>query len=224
MGPLPGGRARRWYRAALADGLLHQWVTEATHQRDGEISTRQRPLTGVSSSPCPGTRPSSAGRDTSCQREFGLWPPRRDSIVFERLRDRAQAMVDPSVFLRTLGSRRDYGPRQTFAKNLFAAAGIRAAEDGSRVAVLASSPSAYAGEGAAAIADLRAAVERVLVAGRASELGAAADQVDGEVHDGMDVVAFLSDLLDRLGAPGAPAGTTTAPATPTAPTTPEGPR
>ena len=29
------------------------------------------------------------------------------------------------------------------------------------------------------------------------------DQVDGEVHDGMDVVAFLSDLLDRLGAPDA---------------------
>ena len=64
----------------------------------------------------------------------------------------------------------------------------------------------------------------MLVAGRASELGDAADQVDGEVHDGMDVVAFLSDLLDRLGArrPGpATAGTT---GTATDPTTPEGSR
>ena len=209
---------------ALADGLLHQWVTEATHQRDGEIFTRQRPLTGVSMFPV-------SGHQTLERRSRHVVPagdralaPRRDSIVFERLRDRAQAMVDPSVIVRTLGSRRDYGARQAFVNNLLAAAGIRAAEDGSRVAVLTSSPSAYAGEGAAAIADLRAAVERVLVAGRASELGAAADQVDGEVHDGMDVVAFLSDLLDRLGAPAAPAGTTTAPATPTAPTTPEGPR
>ena len=41
----------------------------------------------------------------------------------------------------------------------------------------------------------------MLVAGRATELGDDADLVDGEVHDGIDVVAFLSDLLDRLGAP-----------------------
>ena len=47
-----------------------------------------------------------------------------------------------------------------------------------------------------------------------------------QVHEGMDVVAFLSDLLDRLGAaaghgPEAPTSTTS---TPTAPTTPEGSR
>ena len=83
---------------------------------------------------------------------------------------------------------------------------------GSPVAVLASSPKGYAEHGAAAVAELRAAgVERVLVAGRASELGDAAGLVDGEVHDGIDVVAFLSDLLDRLGAPPDPttAATTT---------------
>ena len=122
-------------------------------------------------------------------------------MVFERLRDRAMTVGDPSVVVRTLGTRRDFGARQAFVTNLLAAAGIRAADEGSQVAVLASSPKAYAGDGAAAVADLRAAVQRVLVAGRASELGDAADQVDGEVHDGMDVVAFLSDLLDRLGAP-----------------------
>ena len=61
----------------------------------------------------------------------------------------------------------------------------------------------------------------MLVAGRASELGEAADLVDGEVHDGMDVVAFLSDLLDRLGAAGRPA---TAAAHRTAHHDAEGPR
>ena len=211
---------------ALADGVLHRWVGDATHQRDREIFTRQRPLTGVSMFPVSGHQTlERRARHTVPAGERAL-APRRDSMVFEKLRDRAQAMVDPSVIVRTLGTRRDYGARQAFVNNLLAAAGIRAAEDGSRVAVLTSSPSAYAGEGAAAIADLRAAVERVLVAGRASELGAAADQVDGEVHEGMDVVAFLSDLLDRLGAaaghgPEAPTSTTS---TPTAHTTPEGSR
>lgn len=42
-------------------------------------------------------------------------------------------------------------------------------------------------------------IEVILVAGRAKELGETA--VDGEVRDGMDVVAFLDDLLTRLGAP-----------------------
>jgi methylmalonyl-CoA mutase len=74
--------------------------------------------------------------------------------------------------------------------------------------VLASSPSGYAGHTAAAVRDLRSAAERVLVAGRASELGDQADLVDGEVHDGMDVAAFLSELLDHLGAPPEPAGPT----------------
>ena len=61
--------------------------------------------------------------------------------------------------------------------------------------------------------------ERVLVAGRASELGDDADLVDGEVHDGIDVVAFLSDLLDRLGATAGAADRLGAAATTT-----EGPR
>ena len=50
------------------------------------------------------------------------------------------------------------------------------------------------------MASLRSAgVGRVLVAGRATEVGDTT--VDGEVRDGMDVVAFLTDLLDTLGAP-----------------------
>ena len=54
--------------------------------------------------------------------------------------------------------------------------------------------------GAAAVAAVRAAgVGEVLIAGRSRELGGLA--VDGELYDGIDVVAALSALLERLGAP-----------------------
>ena len=123
--------------------------------------------------------------------------------------------VDPAVVVRTLGTRRDFGARQAFVTNLLAAGGIATVEEGAPVAILASSRSGYAEHGAAAVAALRAAgVGTVLVAGRVSELGDAASAVDGDVHDGIDVVAFLSDLLDHLGAPTEPetatdTGTTT---------------
>ena len=98
--------------------------------------------------------------------------------------------------------------------NLLAAGGIAsvtvegtpadvAAEARSRhtdVVVLASSPKGYSAHAADAVKGLRDnGIEVILVAGRAKELGETA--VDGEVRDGMDVVAFLDDLLTRLGAP-----------------------
>ena len=53
------------------------------------------------------------------------------------------------------------------------------------------------------MASLRSAgVGRVLVAGRATELGDTT--VDGEVRDGIDVVDFLAELLDLLDTLGAP--------------------
>ena len=73
-------------------------------------------------------------------------------------------------------------------------------DDEDSVAVIASSPKGYAAHAADAVATLReAGVPTIFVAGRAKELGATS--VDGEIYDGMDVVAFLSGLLDRLGAP-----------------------
>ena len=214
---------------ALADGLLHRWVDEATTARDRQIVTRQRPLTGVSTFPAPGGTPPVRRPRRVVEGGGRALAPRRDALAFERLRDRATTLADPKVLVRTLGSRREFGARQSFVTNLLAAGGIRAADEGSPVAVLASSPKGYAGEGAAAVAELRAVVDRVVVAGRASELGAAADLVDGEVHDGIDVVDFLSDLLDRLGAPAdpaAPAPASAGPPTPgtrPTPTTPETP-
>ena len=103
------------------------------------------------------------------------------------------------MVVRPLGTQRDSGARQTFVRNLLGAGGLAVTEHGSPVAVIASSRGGYAEHAARAVADLRdGGAERVLVAGRSSELGEHADLVDGELHDGMDVVAVLDDLLTRL--------------------------
>ena len=187
---------------SLADGLLREWADSATAQRRAAVATRRRPITGVSMFPtlhdlAPDRRPRS--RPPAAP---GALVPRRDAEDFEALRDRARALGDPAVVVRTLGPQREHGARLAFVTNLLAAGGITPTEQGAPVAVLASSAAGYAEHGAAAVEELRAAgVEWVLVAGRRSELGEAADLVDGEVRDGADVVALLDDLLTRLGAP-----------------------
>lgn len=191
---------------ALADGLLREWADTATEERRAALATRRRPITGVSMFPtladlAPDRQPRSEPPAGD-----GALVPRRDSVDFEALRDRARRLGEPTVVVRTLGPQREHGARQGFVTNLLAAGGIATATDGATdsvpVAILASSAKGYAAHAAAAVEELRAAgVERVLVAGRRSELGDAADLVDGEVRDGMDVVAFLDDLLTRLGAP-----------------------
>ena len=58
---------------------------------------------------------------------------------------------------------------------------------------------APAGHGDQAAALREAGAKKVLMAGRTKELGDDQGVVDGSLYDGMDVVAFLSDLLDDLG-------------------------
>ena len=189
-------------RAALRDGLLRDWVDTATTERERLIATRRRPLTGVSMFPnLADTVPERRPRRAVATSADGF-EPRRDAAAFEALRDRARTLDTPAVTVRTLGAQRDFGARQGFVTNLLAAGGIAATDDATPVAVLASSRGQYAAAGREAVEELRAAgATHVLVAGRATELGDAADTVDGEVYDGMDVVALLTDLLDRLGAP-----------------------
>jgi methylmalonyl-CoA mutase len=188
--------------AALDDGLFARWAEQARAEREPRVATRQRPITGVSTFPNPA--------DTALERRprarpaeaDGALAPHRDAEPFEALRDRAATLDTPAVTLRLLGSPRDSGARQLFVTHLLAAGGLATTEEPTAVAVVASNRAGYAEHGAAAVDELRAAgATHVLVAGRASELGDAAGAVDGELYDGMDVVAVLSDLLDRLGAP-----------------------
>ena len=191
--------------AALDDGLLHAWVSAATSERAGGLATRRTPLTGVSTFPLAGEAPLARRPRRDPGGAGRALPPRRDAAVYEALRDRARALGDrAAVVVRPLGTQRDSGSRQTFVANLLAAGGIAATESGSAVAVIASSRSGYAEHAAQAVADLRAAgAEHVLVAGRTSELGDDAGLVDGELYDGMDVVAVLDALLTRLETEGA---------------------
>ncbi len=188
--------------SALADGLFRGWADTATEERRAALATRKRPITGVSMFPTLADLTPDRTARTPAPASGDALVPRRDAAVFEALRDRARALGEPQVVVRALGPQREHGSRQTFVTNLLAVGGIAPADEGGPVAIIASSPAGYAEHAASAVEELRASgVERVLVAGRRSELGDAADLVDGEVRDGMDVVAFLHDLLTRLGAP-----------------------
>lgn len=202
--------------AALADGLVAGRLEAARAEAEQGLANRRTPLTGVSMFPLVGETP--LAREPRAALPTGGLAPHRDSEVWEGLRDRAMALAGtgpaPTVVVAALGERRDFGARETFMANLLAAGGIAsvtvegtpadvAAEARSRhtdVVVLASSPKGYSAHAADAVKGLRDnGIEVILVAGRAKELGETA--VDGEVRDGMDVVAFLDDLLTRLGAP-----------------------
>ncbi|PKW26264.1 methylmalonyl-CoA mutase family protein [Phycicoccus duodecadis] len=188
--------------AAIDDGLFARWVEQARAEREPGVATRERPLTGVSTFPDATATALERRARAGLTLRDGALVPHRDAEPFEALRDRARTLDSPAVTLRALGSPRDSGARRLFAVNLLAAGGLTTTDDPAPVAVIASNRAGYAAHGAAAVAELRAAgASHVLVAGRAGELGDAAGAVDGELYDGMDVVAVLSDLLDRLGAP-----------------------
>ncbi len=113
-------------------------------------------------------------------------------------------------------TRRDFGPREQFTQNLLLVGGLAfpqiegptpqeivaaAKESGTSMVILASSAKVYATQAIAAAEAAKAAGLTVWLAGRTTEIGddRANDLIDGEIFDGMDVVAFLSDTLDRLG-------------------------
>ena len=194
--------------AALAAGIPQARLAATRAERDTALATRRLPITGVSMFPATAETPLERRPRAILPTAAGALPVHRDSTAYEALRDRATALGSPAVTVRTLGTQRDFGARQMFVTNLLAAGGIGATEEASPTVVLASSKTGYAAHAREAIEAARAAgATRVLLAGRSRELGEDAGLVDGEVFDGMDVVAFLADVLDQLGAPteGAPA-------------------
>ncbi|MDQ1305462.1 MAG: methylmalonyl-CoA mutase [Actinomycetota bacterium] len=202
--------------AAMASGLVTDRLAASRAELDRALAHRRRPLTGVSSFPQVAEEPL-----RRVPRPFQ--PPaqgvtrRRDAEVFEAMRDRSRAAAaagHPStVFLAALGSQRDFGARLTFTSALLSVAGVTVVtSDGadprsiaeqatatSPFVILCSSANGYAEHGPATLKALRAAgLRHVYLAGRAAELSEAAGSIDGTVFDGMDVVVFLSQLLDIL--------------------------
>ena len=200
---------------ALAAGRIAARLEAARAEDAQGRATRALPITGVSMFPLAGETP--LARTTRASLPTAGLAPHRDAEAFEALRDRAAAAATrPTVVIAALGSRRDFGARETFVANLLAAGGIAtetvegtpgevaaaAAARHTSVVALASSPKGYAAHAAGTIAALReAGIQTIVIAGRARELGEDADQVDAEAYDGVDVVALLDDLLTRLGAP-----------------------
>ena len=202
---------------ALASGMVADKIAATATERGRRIATRKQPITGVSMFPNPAEQPLTVRPRPAAPQRAGL-VPHRDSEVFEALRDRAVAAdPKPSVFLACLGARRDFGARETFVAALLGVGGIaapsseggtpeeiaaKAVESGARQVILCSSAKVYAAEAVAVATALKqAGVPTVFIAGRKTETGAqdVDSVIDGEVFDGMDVVAFLEQTMDRIG-------------------------
>ncbi len=213
--------------AALHSGRVQAMIGEIAARRERAVATRRLPITGVSEYPtleeeCPPlleTQPAPAPDPAAfwdLPHDIAPLPPRRLAEPYERLRDAAEAWQARTgrpliVYLAQLGRVADHGARSTWAANLLAAGGIAVREgppddyDPARhgpVVVLTGSDALYAEEGAAAIAGLRlrgAQVVHVVARGetarRLREAGA-----DGVMQAGMDVLAHLQALHERLGA------------------------
>ncbi|MDR1237653.1 MAG: methylmalonyl-CoA mutase family protein, partial [Propionibacteriaceae bacterium] len=202
----------------MTSGEAAKAIDTVNAERAKRLATRKLPITGVSMFPrdeevAIDVRP----RPTAPERAGLAW--HRDAEVFEAMRDRsAKSDPKPQVFLACLGERRDFGGREGFTKPLLAVAGIAQPQSeggtpeevvaqvkaaGANCVVLASSAKVYAEQAIPVAKALKAAgVGTVYIAGRKTETGSdeADSVIDGEIFDGMDVVAFLSATLDKIGA------------------------
>ncbi|MDR0960511.1 MAG: methylmalonyl-CoA mutase family protein [Propionibacteriaceae bacterium] len=208
--------------SAVTGKLIAAKIAETRVERAARLATRKLPLTGVSMFPKADEEPLT---DVVARPAAPVWEglaPHRDSEVFEALRDRSSAHAastgsKPAVLVACLGARRDFGPREQFTTNLLLVAGlatpevegvgpdeiVRAAQEQNiPLVILASSAKVYAAQAIDAARALKDAGISVWIAGRRKETGdegAAGSLIDGEIFDGMDVVTFLNDTLDRLG-------------------------
>ena len=203
--------------AALASGQVADRIAATMGERAKRLASRKQPITGVSMFPMKDEQALQV-RPRPARTATGGLVPVRDSQAFEALRDRSSAASEkPKVFLACLGARRDFGGREMFTSNVLLVAGIdfpeseggtpeevaaQAAQSGAKMAILCSSAKVYAAQAMDVARALKAAgIETVFLAGRKTETGAedVDTTIDGEVFDGMDVVAFLESTLDRLG-------------------------
>jgi methylmalonyl-CoA mutase len=203
--------------AALADGTVAGQIAGVTAERAKRLATRKQPITGVSMFPL-ATEPVIEVRPRPASPARNGLKPARDSQAFEDLRDAVAGAGKPPVFLACLGSRRDFGGREQFTNNLLLVGGFaaptseggtpeeivaQATASGAQLVILCSSARVYAAQAMAVASALKAAgVPAVFIAGRKAEVAdeAVDTVIDGEIFDGMDVVAFTSATLDRLGA------------------------
>ena len=202
--------------AALEAGALGARLADAAEKRRHAVATLAQGIVGTSrfpslEAPSPGVL-DVAPRDAP-PLAAGALPRLRDAAAFEALRDRAAAGSNaPNVFLATLGTPAAFGPRATWARNFFAAAGLAAvpatdeqdvaalassfAASGGSVACLCGTDKAYSADAETLVQALRdKGARRVLLAGRPG--GETTDAgIDVFIHEGCDALAILSATLD----------------------------
>ncbi len=177
---------------------LDELVAAVVRERDAQVATRARPITGLSEFPA-------VDEQTPTREPDGAWDDVRPwGHAFEALRD------DPPsgrVFLATLGPVSAHTARATFATNLLAAGGVsvdvagategvadlRAAHDGQAVVCVAGADAAYDEWGEAAAGALREAGATYVVVA-----GGARDWADDSCATGVDALAFLSRTREAL--------------------------
>ena len=208
------------FRSALVSGDIARRVEGDRIWLDKRLADRSSPLTGVSmfpnldETPLPRTQRKALPALTG---EVTPLPRRRNSEIYEKLRDRAQLGADATAVLVGVGTRRDFGGREGFAAPLLNAGGISTtlveitspdqvaaafASNPARVAVVCSSPKVNGELSGAVITAMReAGVAHIYLAGNPKELGEHADSVDGNVAVGINAVEVLTTMLDQLGVP-----------------------
>ena len=178
--------------------VLDDMVAATVEQRDREVATRKRPITGLTEFP-------NLAEQLLAREPYAGWEGVRPyGAAFEAMR--AEPPAQP-VFLATLGPVAQHTARATFAANLLAAGGIAvdvagptsgpddllAAYAGQRVVCLAGSDPTYSEWGEAAAAALReAGAARVLIAGKPVEYA------DDSCAMGVDALAFLTRTREAL--------------------------
>ncbi|MEM9465061.1 MAG: methylmalonyl-CoA mutase family protein [Actinomycetota bacterium] len=200
--------------AALESGAVERAIDAAWTARLERLATRRDPVTGVSEFPDDSPPSASGGRGSG-------FPLRRPAAPFEALRDAVDAAGNtPTVHLAALGTLADHTARSTWITNLLAVGGLAADgadADGASdpadaaaaftsssgdVAVICSSDAVYAEQAAAtAVALKEAGAAFVALAGHPGEHRAELEHagVDAFFHVGIDVLAALGDLHERLG-------------------------
>jgi methylmalonyl-CoA mutase len=195
--------------AALADGSLRGRIDEVVAERDRQVATRERPLTGLSEFPnLHEALPERPARPEGAQtaRPYGQ--------AFEALRDEPTA---GKVFLATMGPVAAHTARASFATNLLAAGGIDVVNPGAHddaaavlssytgpdggqpVVCLVGNDKAYAAWGADLVKALRDAGARwIVLAGRPGERTVPADLLDDSATTGVDALEFLHRTRERL--------------------------
>ncbi|MGO4956570.1 methylmalonyl-CoA mutase small subunit [Luteococcus sp. Sow4_B9] len=209
-----GGMAK-----AVVDGLPMSELEPVIAERAKRLANRKKPITGVSEFPNAGEAAVTTAKPRPEAPEYKGLQWKRDSEVFEALRDATKDNADAKVFLACLGARRDFGAREGFASNAFHVAGLATPEceggsveeivaafktTGSPVACLCSSAKVYAEQALPVAKALKeAGAKTVLLAGNLKELGDSAAEaegvIDGTIGMGMDIVALLNQTLDTLG-------------------------